>query len=642
MGFQSYPAKGLLRGQRGLNLVDYLMNIGPESMLKSKDMNFFRRTLRRRRGFTLHSTEDWSASTWRGGCEFQDDYGNARLLVARGDGKVKEIQDEDTSADVLTGLGADRETYFANGFGSSFMVNGDDPLQRIDATSNPALACTARVAGVPVPPTLTVTAGTAVGQTGDYIYTATAVIEDGAGNRLLESDWSILFQLTLANTKQSGTLVAGAVDARVTHYYIYRSEASGASPKYLTKCTKAAAAFTNVDVTDLALGAFAPTRGRNIAPPDAPELVALSGSRMVLAKGPVLYISPPSLNAYDVETFPYQLRAPASGAIKAVHAIPNPGATLGTNSLFFANETSCHVLPNTDPTQKVATLSPEIGIMNSAAIATRGRGIFWVDRKRGVIWWPGEGREIYAVGDKILSVITGKGYQGVAANIGDNHVSLTIWDDKLLLTVRDDSAKDSANKVYLMNLLAFEQDMLKVGPEAAAAWAGPWEGPGFYRFIPQSMGGLILMDNEYSQLSVWDETTFKDSLGGVDTAALPAVRLGTCLAEVLETNKRIHQVYLVAYSNANSLLRLIGEESRFDIPGIVLTAASYGDIEFEDIELVDIETAGQAWKSEGEIDWAAVAEWVLPEFSTLDGVNDWIWTGAKFLYTRTRITRTYA
>ena len=109
----------------------------------------------------------------------------------------------------------------------------------------------------------------------------------------------------------------------------------------------------------------------------------------------------------------------------------------------------------------------------------------------------------------------------------------------------------------------------------------------------------------------------------------------------MQTSKRIHQVYLVAYANTDSKLRLIGEESRFDIPDIPLTAGAYGDIPFEDIDPIDIPVAGQGWKSEAEIDWSAVAEWVTPEFTSEDEDNDWIWGGTYFLYTRVRQTRTY-
>lgn len=642
MGFLTYPAKGMLRGQRGLNLVDYLLNLGPDSKLKANNLYFFRRTERRRHGFQRYSTEDWSDYIWRGGHEFLDDSGNARLLVARDNGHVEEVQDPTTHASVLTGLAANRETYFATGFGVTFAVNGDDLLRRLDATSNPATPCTGRIAGVPAPPSIAVTAGAAGGQTGDYLFCATAVMEDGLGDPLLESDWSDLFQITLLNQKQSGTVTPGAVDTRVTHFYIYRTDASGAQPKYFTKVTAASPVFTDVSVADTALGIFPPTRGLNIAPPDSPELLALAGSRLFLAKGRTLYGSSRSLNAYDCEAFPYQVEVPGAGSIKMLCSVPNPGGTPGTNALLIGMESSTYILFGSDPTQPLTELTPGIGIMSSAGIVIRGGGVFWVDRKRGVMWWPGEGKTVYSVGDRIGAVITGDGYQGVSPNLGDGNVSLSIWKDNLLLTVRDDSAKACGNKVYTMGLIAFEQLVANAGPEASAVWGGPWEGPGFYRFIPRIDGSLILLDNENRYLSVWDATTFKDYIAGVDVGAQPIVQLGTCLSEILEMNKRIHQVYLVAYANADSTLRLIGEESRFDIPDIALSAASYGDIPFEDIDPVDIPVAGQAWKSEGEIDWSAVAEWVRPEFATTDEDNDWIWVGTFFLYTRVHLTRTYA
>lgn len=643
MGFLNYPAKGLLRGARGLNLVDYLLNLGPDSTLKSKDMFFYGETLRRRNGFSLYSSEDWSAFNWAGSFEFIDNNSTARLLAFRSNGDLYEIQSESASALIASGLGTERTASFAVGFGSAFMVNGDDPLKRIDPPADPSYPSVVRVAGVPAAPSLVVSAGSAGGQTGDYLAIATAVIEDGRGNKLLESDWSLVQVIELTDQKLSGTVTPAApLDSRVTHFYIYRTDAGGASPKYLTKVTAAAPSFVNVSAVDSALGSYAPLKGNNIPPPNAPEIVVISGSRCVLVIGSTLYISPRALNAYAAESFPFTLVTPSAGPIKAACSIPNPGGTPGTNGFFYAKESSCGILFSTDPNQPIAELSPTVGIINSKALALRGRGIFFVDRKRGVMWWPGEGAQIYAVGDRIAAVITGEGYQNIPANIGDRNVSLTVWRDMLLLTVRDNSAYQYANKVYIMNLLSFEANAFKYGPENAAVWAGPWTGPGFYQFVPRADGSLLLFDNANKYLSYWDSTTFKDWIAGAAVAALPVVRFATCLAEVLEVNKRIHQIYFVCYSNANSSARLIGEESRFDLSDIILTPSSYSDIAFLDIEALDISVGGQAWKSEGEIDWSAVAEWFILEIATASGDADWIFVGAKMLYTRTGIVRTYA
>jgi hypothetical protein len=641
MGFLAYPQKDLLRGQRGLNMVDYLLNIGPEFTLKSQNVYFFRKTLRRRRGFTRLSTEDWSAASWVGGHEFLDAYGNSRLLVARGNGDILEYQSAAASAAVKAGLATDQETYFATLFGATFAANGDDPLQRIDATENPLVECTSRDAGVPAKPSLVVTAGTATGQTGDYAFVATSVIEDGSGTKLLESDWSDLFLLTLADTKQSGTVTPGEVDARVTHHYIYRTDEGGAQPKYMTKVTAAAPVFTNVNVADSALGAFAPMRSKNAVPPTAPEKVIACGARLVLLKGNVAYFSPSGLNAYDLEAFPTQLTAPGPGPFKGGVAIPNPGGTPGTNSLFLGQENSCCVLFNCDPTRPLTNLSPEIGLMNSRAIATRGKGVFFVDRRRGVMWWPGEGEEIYGVGDLINSILTGEGYQSVSVNDGDANVTLSVWRDMLLLTVRDDNTKTGANKVYQMDLLAFERDLLKYGPGGAAVWAGPWTGPGFSRFIPMADRTLVLLDNQNRYLLKWDTTTFKDYIAGAEAAVLPAIRLGPSMRETLEENKRIHQFYLYAYANQNSSLRIIGEEGRIDLSDIALVPINYADLPVIDIPLVDIAVINEAWKSQAQVDWSVVAVWFIFEVSTADEDNDWIFVGVKALITRTKITVVY-
>lgn len=634
-----YPPKSLIRGQWGLNLADYLLNVDPRHTLKSRNVYFYRKTVRRRRGFSRHSTEDWSAAVFRCGHEFSDDHGNTRLLVGRNGGTVEEIQSDSAHSTVVTGLTGGRDLLFVTGFGATFLANGADPMRRLDATSASGTPCSSRLAGIPARvENFTAAAGAAGARTGSYAFMATAVIEVG-GIKVLESDWSDLVEVTLASEAATFTWTDPKVaDTRVTHVYLYGTRANGAEPYFIRKVALNATGYSNDDTADTALGALANVRGNRSAPPVAPTHVEISGTRLCLLQGKTIYFSRPAINSYDLEAIQAEVDLQIAGKPKAMKTILSKGTTINTNSLWVATDRACVIFNRTDPTQPQQLLSDEVGCIGADAVASRGSWLFWVDKKRGVMFWPGEGREIYCVSEDINPIFHGGGNQSLTANQGDEYITLRVWNDMLVVTIRDDSSKSGANKVYQMDLLSFARDLLNLSPENAAVWAGPWDGPGFHRLIPLSDGGLVVLDNENREILAWDSTTFKDYLDGELVGAQPAVRYGPALQETLEERKRLGRFYFFVKHGADSKLRVVGEEGLFDYPGITLKRSGYPDLAIlDDLELTDIEILKDSGRAEAAMDWSFCAPWFQFEVYTDDHDNDWEVGGARVAYTRQKV-----
>lgn len=639
-----YPPKNILRGKRGLNLTPkYLLNVDAEHLLKSQDCYYVQSQLRRRQGFSRHSTEDWSAAIFRGGHVFVDDSDNVRLLVGRNGGTVEEIQSAAAHATVLNGLTAAKELVFATGFGATFVANGADTLRRLDATANPAVACTGRLAGIPAKVAgFGAALGAAGARNGDYAFMATAVIESG-GAVQLESDWSTLIELTVTADAITFTWTDPSIaDSRVTHVYLYGTKVGGIEPYFIRKVALPATTYVNDDTADTALGALAAVRASKTTMPSAPVHVVISGTRLVAFKGKTAYFSRPATTSYDLEAIERQVDLQIPGSFKAAISIPSVGQAVNTNSLWVATDRGCVVFYQTDPTLPQQHLSPEIGCVGPQAVVLRGTGVFWVDKRRGVMYWPGPGAgaKVYCVSEKITPVFKGGGSQNLTANQGDENITLTIFGECLKLTVRDDTGYTGANKVYYMDLAGFERNMGTMGPEAAAVWGGPWRGLGFHRLLALPDGGLIVLDNQYKQILKWDTTTFTDYVnGGATTApAYPIVRFGPAMQEYLEERKRLHRFYWFGRHGADGTLRVIGQDGQFDYPGIVLKRSGYADISILDgIPLVDIEILKDSGRAEAAMDWSFIAPWFQFEISTPSATEDWEMGGWRVTYTRQKV-----
>jgi hypothetical protein len=647
---------------RGLNLNDNLLEMDREDACILKNLVWNRNTLQRRKGFQLDSTETWG-DKWRGGIEFIDRWGNRRLLVGTDAGKILEIQSASAHATIKSGLATLQEIHFAPAFGALFAVNGQDAPRRIDGNSVAGTACTDRTMGPPVPITgVGIAAGAAGILTGTYLGIVTAVREE-SGVKVLESDWSNLATITLAAKQRVYTWNATA-DARVTHYYIYGTDATGSVMYYLGKVAVGTLTYTDNTSDALVVGNRpAPLQYRNGAPPVGEFIVHAGGRLHILAlasQGNAFQSSIAGVDSFIIENFPtydtvnlkfysggnHQTILPGLGKIKAARALGETGAqSKKANDLWVAQETSCYLLPESNPNNPLQEISSQLGCIGQRAHAQYGQGIFFQSR-RGVEFWPGSGQVIYLVSDQITPIFTGGGNQNLTANQSDTDITYAVDGDTLLVTVKDDSTKACANKVYCLDLLKFMKSFQSAaGPgdlegKALSRWAGPWQGNGYGLFIPQANRGLILLDNQDLTILYRHATSYSDWIGGANVTAALRILTGPAMQEFKMARNKLHYLDLFAFTNTDSMLRIIAENGLYDQSDILVEATNYA-FPWQDITWQDLTWQYNTWHSEVCMPWSAVGNFFQFDFTNADPSGDFVFYAYALRYSTAIRTRTF-
>lgn len=641
---------------RGLNLSDNLLEMDREDAALLKNLTWTRNTLQRRKGFQRYSTQDWSAETkFRGGTEFVDRWGNRRLLVGTDTGKIIERQSTTTRTTIKSGLATLQEVHFAPAFGAMFAANGQDTPRRIDGNSTAATACTERVMGPPVPiENVAIAAGAAGNPSGTYLGIVTAVREE-SGIKVLESDWSNLAEVTVSSQKLVFTWDATA-DSRVTHYYVYHTDAADSVPYYAGKVTVGTLTLTvDLEDADLIQNRPAPLHYRNGVPP-AGEFIVHSGGRMIIgalsSAGNAFHCGLAGSDSFIVENFPiydaanlefyeggnHVVMLPGQGKMKAARAVGETGEkSARANNLWVAQENSCYMLPDSNPNNPLQEISSQIGCIGQRAHAQYGQGIFFQSR-RGVEFWPGNGKTIYLVSDQISPVFTGGGNQQLTANQADTDITYAVDGDTLLVTVKDDSTKACANKTYCLDLLKFMKDF--AGGTTIGRWAGPWQNNGFGLFIPLSNRGLVLLDNQDITMLYRHATSYADWVNGADVTASVRILGGPVMKEFKMARNKLHFLDLFAFTNTDSTLRLIGENGAYDQSGITIAAVNY-TFNWADITWDDLTWQYNTWHSEVALPWSAVGHFFQLDITNNDATGDFVFYGYALRYSSAGRVRTF-
>lgn len=640
---------------RGLNLNDNLLEMDREDASLLKNLTWTRNTLQRRKGMQMYSSQSWSAETkFRGGTQYIDRWGNARLMVAVDTGKIIEFQAA-TRTTIKSGLATLQEVHFAAAFGALFAANGQDTPRRIDGNSVAATACTERVMGPPAAIAgVAIAAGAAGSPDGTYLGIVTAVREE-AGIKVLESDWSNLAEVTVASRQLAFTWSATA-DARVTHYYVYHTDAAGSILYYAGKVALGTLTLT-VNLADSVLIQNRPSaqQYRNGVPPVG-EFVVHGGGRMMVgalsSQGNAAAFGIAGQDSFTVENFPiydaanlkfYQggnhtIMLPGLGKMKAARAVGETGdKSARANNMWMAQESSCYLLPDSNPNNPLQEISSQIGCIGQRAHAQYGQGIFFQSR-RGVEFWPGNGKVIYLVSDQISPVFTGGGNQQLTANQADTDITYAVDGDTLLVTVKDDSTKACANKVYCLDLLKFMKDFN--GGAALGRWAGPWQGNGYGFFIPLSNRGLLLLDNQDITILYRHATSYADWVNGASVTASIRILGGPVMKEFKMARNKLHYLDLFAFTNTDSSLRLVGENGAYDQSGITIAAVNY-TFNWADITWDDISWQYNTWHSEVALPWSAVGHFFQLDITNTDATGDFVFYGYALRYSSALRTRTF-
>jgi hypothetical protein len=273
-----------------------------------------------------------------------------------------------------------------------------------------------------------------------------------------------------------------------------------------------------------------------------------------------VYCSQVVTSTYDAEGFPttrHKVFAPGRGPITGIAAIGETGEAAARKShLFVGQSTSCYLLPENDPTIPFMEISSEIGLVNDKAWAQWGSYVFWIDKRKGLVFWRVGQDSPWVIGQKVQAIFKGGGNGGLTANQGDSNITLSVWSDNLLITIRDDSTKTGGNKVYGMDLLAFTP-MDRGNAEATARFWGPWTGPGFALTYSLSSGYLMVFDNQNKLWLYLDSSATQDYIAGTLTNIAPKILTAGLLKEDLRFVKRITFLNLYSFSNSNATVRFL-------------------------------------------------------------------------------------
>lgn len=568
----------------GVNIMDTMMKIAPGFAQKLDNMEYSPNTLRRRRPFInlrLFSgadlNTDYSAmGAAQMGHEYIDSSGNARLLHARANGTIQEL-DRTAGTDTarVSGLTASKTVRFESFMGACVAANGVDAPQRADDDTWRTFGAPAAVAGLN-------SASLAAGAlTGDYQWIVVPCIQVG-GITVVRGDWSNILRTTLATQKNNLAWTASP-DTRVNAYEIYRSFAGLGYPYYLegTVTGRTTVTFAS-NTTDAALsGQVADEPGRDGPAPIA-KYVASAGKRVVFGSvvdamdpdaSKTAWISIIATNRYECEYFPndktYRIRLPGKGDLTCIRGIGTSEGQESGSDLFLAQEGSCYLLPQADPTQALQVISNEVGVINQEACAQWGKYLFFISR-RGLEFLGATGEPIL-ISTNVQALFNGGGELGYNGNQGAQYLTITVADQILLITTRQDSGKTWGDTVLTLDLSSFRPNPIMTGsgvadPRSSARFT-IWTGCGFSFFVWTRDRTLILFDNQNARILQGGAGAY-DYIAGAQTQINANIWSGQVLGESPEQRKTLCYLNLMILSDGPVSPRFDGDY------GAVSSAAS--------------------------------------------------------------------
>jgi hypothetical protein len=593
----------------GINLLDRLLLMRSGESCILKDLYYKKDTLIKRYPFTRYSTEDWSSEApFKGLTEYIDTDNNKRLLFATQIGKIHEYLTASSSVERVSGLTVGQDVFFSSILGRVVAVNGSDAPKVGDKTS------WREFGALPAVSTLAVTPSGSGSFTGTWLHIVVPVKEIDSDTAEIYADWSNIITSIASANSQFDLTWTDVVDSRINKYWVFRTQIGVQGPFYrVARVNTGVQAYTDT-TTDANLEVIkAPLSGRWGQAPTG-KFCAFSGSRLAMAnfssEENAVHVTMRVNNTYDCEGFPisdHKIYIPGDGPITGIAGIGDRGNESNrTNHLFIGQLKSCYLLPETDPKQKLIEISGEIGLINNRAIVQHGSYIFWVDGRKGLVFWKIGMDAPWVITDKIKPIFLGGGNQSLTENQADSDITLSIYEDQLLITVRDDSSKNGCNKIYLMDLNSFIPDDESTARKTAR-FTGPWEGPGFALMLELSDKTLLSFDNENEEILHHDSTATKDYIKGESINVKPRILTGPFLNTVLSPVKHVNYFYLYHYSESVPSVQLIGEYGTTQTP-VIVTPITYGFL-WDDITWDDIEWLEPTWQAEGPVDWNARGKW---------------------------------
>lgn len=647
-----YPKAGVISPQRGLNLADNLFETRSDEAVILKNLVWRRNSLVQRYPFRNYSSTNFTADgVFRGAHDYKAPGGSARLLWATNGGKIKEWLTASTEADRVTGLSSGQEGYFATVFDAVFFINGSNALQVGRGT-------TWRQGGSPAAVS-TLAVGTNAGATiaaGDYLHIVIPVIEVSAVS-VVFANWSNIIKTTVPGGGIASFALTWTdiVDTRITAYLVFRTAANGTDFRSVARVATGVGAYTDstldsaLPVTVTGGPSRAPARNSWGVPPVA-RIVVWCGNRLVFAgldgKTNALRCGRIAGSSYEAEGVPpldptetsTLVELPKDGDITCAFPIGETGQNSSrANNLFVGQESACYILPETNPDIPLLEISGALGPISQRSIAQDGSFIFFQSR-RGVEFWPGSGRDIHLLSDKVQPIFGGGGNQSLTANQSDADIRYCVAENQLWITVRDSGSATGPNKVYCMDLLTFRKSYNPLNPAQAARFTGPIEneetgdGLGFGLLLRRLDGSLLNFDNQNKRILAYDSTGSQDQIAGTNASMPVVVQHGALLKEDAVSQKILSYVHVLMFSNTNATLRFLAEFERITNQ-LTLQANTYSLL-WDDINWTDINWEFDTWYQEAGFDFGSVAcKWGSPRISKTDasvafayfGLILWLW-----------------
>ena len=638
-----YPKSGVISPQRGLNLADNLFEVRGDEATILKNVLWRRNTLVQRYPFRNYSSTDFTADgVFKGAHDYKTTGGTARLLFLTNGGKVKERLTSSTEADRVTGLSTGQDGHFATVFDACFFANGANPLRVGRDTTwrqggSPAAVSTLAVAqnagaGIPA---------------GDYYHIVIPVIEVSSVS-VVFANWSNIIKTTVGGggIASFGLTWTDIVDTRITAYLVFRTAVNATDFRSVARVATGVQAYTDA-TADTALPvtvAGSPSRppAQNAwgVPPTA-KIVVFSGNRLVflnLGTGSenALQTSQIAGTSYDAEGVPADsstlIRALKDGPLLCGFPIGETGdKSSRANNLFLAQEAACYILPETNPDLPLQEISGAIGCISQRAIAQDGPFLFFQSR-RGVEFWPGSGRDVYLLSEKVQPIFSGGGNQGLTANQSDADVVYCVAENHLWITVRDDSTATGANKVYCLDLMKFRREFNPLDPSRSVRFVGPIEneesgsGLGFGLLLRRLDDTLLAFDNQNKRIQSYDKTGTQDQIAGTSASMPVVIQHGAQLREDPILQKVLNYAHILQFTNSVTTLRILAEFERV-ISDVDAQPNTY-TLAWDDIAWSDMDWVFDTWFTEAAFDYGSIAcKWCIPRITKSDAQVDFAYFG---------------
>lgn len=641
-----YPKQGVIGPQRGLNLFDRLFDVNRDEALVLRNYLFKGSSIVQRSPFQdLNSNVTTFTTPFRGAHSYAfSGASEGSLLYAENDGKVKQFANPPVLK--YTFPTAAKDVCFATALDSVVAVNGTDPAAIGTSSGWVQMGSPAAITNLAVAQN----AGAGIAA-GTYLHIVIPVIEI-SGIAQIFANWSnVIKNVVAAPIASFGGTFTYPTDPRVSSCLVFRTLVNSSIFYFVSRVTTGAFTDSNADsalpVASTVAPSNPPSQNKSWGVPPVGSLVAYCGNRLVIGalstKKNALATSQIGATNSEIQGFPADgstiVPLPKDGDMIALFPIGETGeGALRANHLFVAQKDACYIMQETNPALPLQIISSDIGVISKKAIAQWKNWLFFQGRQ-GVYMWPGSGKQLYLLSEKVSPIFAGGGNQNLSGNSGDENIQYAVYDNALWVTVKNDSALSYANKIWVLDLLQLERSFDPQNPSKSARWTGP---------IDALDGGIQMayshllrdLNNKFIVLDSTEERVYEykassrdtDVLGGVSQKMPLRVLSGPLMSEDPLSQKQIFRIESLRYSFSSTDMRLAFEGDQ-KVTTLTMVPQGGSILNWDDIAWDDILWTESDWIQSGVTSYGqAIGRWFcVDELKEVLAVSE-AFTGWVFYY----------